>query len=156
MLLHCHLKFKIFHEKKIELILWLYCKVIRFCCSDEALYGGDVNQALQEVLKNALIHDGVVHGLHEAAKALDKRQAQLCILAENCDEPMYKKLVTALCSEHEIPLIKVDNNKKLGEWAGLCKIDNTGKARKVVGCSCVVIKVSKFLVYLHLFKSIGD
>ncbi|CAH1958233.1 unnamed protein product [Acanthoscelides obtectus] len=100
----------------------------------------DVNQALQEVLKTALIHDGVVHGLHEAAKALDKRQAVLCVLAENCDEPMYKKLVQALCSEHQIPLIKVDNNKKLGEWSGLCKIDNTGKARKVVGCSCVVIK----------------
>ncbi|XP_065166955.1 small ribosomal subunit protein eS12 isoform X2 [Atheta coriaria] len=99
----------------------------------------DVNQALQDVLKTALIHGGVIHGLHAAAKALDKRQAVLCILAENCDEPMYKKLVTALCSEHEIPLIKVDNNKKLGEWAGLCKIDNTGKARKVVGCSCVVI-----------------
>lgn len=102
----------------------------------------DVNQALQEVLKTALIHDGVVHGLHEAAKALDKRQAVLCVLAENCDEPMYKKLVSALCSEHQIPLIKVDNNKKLGEWSGLCKIDNTGKARKVVGCSCVVIRVS--------------
>lgn len=54
---------------------------------------------------------------------------------------MYKKLVQALCNEHQIPLIRVDNNKKLGEWAGLCKIDNTGKARKVVGCSCVVIKV---------------
>lgn len=65
----------------------------------------------------------------------------LCVLAENCDEPMYKKLVSALCSEHQIPIIKVDNNKKLGEWAGLCKIDSTGKARKVVGCSCVVIKV---------------
>ncbi|KAG8041769.1 hypothetical protein G9C98_007073 [Cotesia typhae] len=52
----------------------------------------DVNTALQEVLKNALIHDGVVHGLHEATKSLDKRQAMLCILAENCDEPMYKKL----------------------------------------------------------------
>ena len=100
----------------------------------------DINQALQEVLKIALIHDGVVRGLHEATKALDKRQAVLCILAENCDEPMFKKLVSALCSEHQIPLIKVDNNKKLGEWAGLCKIDNTGKARKVVGCSCVVIR----------------
>lgn len=66
----------------------------------------------------------------------------LCILADNCDEPMYKKLVQALCNEHQIPLIKVDNNKKLGEWAGLCKIDSAGKARKVVGCSCVVIKVN--------------
>lgn len=71
-----------------------------------------------------------------------RRQAQLCVLAENCDEPMYKKLVQALCNEHQIPLIKVDNNKKLGEWAGLCKIDSAGKARKVVGCSCVVVKVS--------------
>jgi len=99
----------------------------------------DVNTALQEVLKTALIHDGVIHGIHEAAKALDKRRAVLCILAENCEEAAYKKLVSALCSEHQIPLVKVDNNKKLGEWSGLCKIDNTGKARKVVGCSCVVI-----------------
>merc|ERR1712141_853103 len=100
----------------------------------------DVNTALQEVLKNALIHDGLARGLHECAKALDKRQAHLCILANNCDEPMYVKLVEALCAEHCINLIKVDDNKKLGEWAGLCKIDKEGKARKVVGCSCVVVK----------------
>jgi len=37
---------------------------------------------------------------------------------------------------------EVEDNKKLGEWAGLCKIDKDGKARKVVGCSCVVVKVS--------------
>lgn len=36
--------------------------------------------------------------------------------------------------------IKVDDNKKLGEWAGLCKIDKEG-ARKVVSCSCVAVKV---------------
>ncbi|GFG31585.1 hypothetical protein Cfor_04770 [Coptotermes formosanus] len=102
--------------------------------------GMDINTALQEVLKMALTHGSLAHGLHEAAKALDKRQALLCVLAENCNEPMYKKLVQALCNEHQIPLIKVDNNKKLGEWAGLCKIDNTGKARKIVGCSCVVVK----------------
>ncbi|KAI8485481.1 40S ribosomal protein S12 [Branchiostoma floridae] len=100
----------------------------------------DINTALQEVLKNALIHDGLARGLHEAAKALDKRQAHLCVLANNCDEPMYVKLVEALCAEHGINLIKVDDNKKLGEWAGLCKIDREGKPRKVVGCSCVVVK----------------
>jgi len=37
---------------------------------------------------------------------------------------------------------QVDDSKKLGEWAGLCKIDKEGKARKVVGCSCVVVTVS--------------
>jgi len=100
----------------------------------------DVNTALQEVLKIALHHNGLARGLHEAAKALDSRQALLCVLANNCDEPMYLKLVEALCAEHQINLIKVDNNKKLGEWAGLCKIDKEGKARKIVGCSCVVVK----------------
>ncbi|CAH1400462.1 small ribosomal subunit protein eS12 [Halyomorpha halys] len=100
----------------------------------------DINTALKEVLKGVVRNGVIVHGLRESAKALDKRQALLCVLAENCDEPMYKKLVQALCSEHQIPLVKVDSNKKLGEWSGLCKIDKTGNPRKVVGCSCVVIK----------------
>jgi small subunit ribosomal protein S12e len=91
----------------------------------------DVNTALQEVLKTALIHDGLAHGIHEAAKALDKRQAHLCVLASICNEPMYVKLVEVLCAEHQINLIKVDDKKKLGEWVGLCKIDREGKPRKV-------------------------
>merc|ERR1712093_563750 len=105
----------------------------------EAKSAMDVMTALQEVLKTALIHDGLARGLHEAAKALDKRQAHLCVLASNCTEPGYVKLVEALCAEHTINLIKVDDNKKLGEWAGLCKIDKDGNARKVVGCSCVAV-----------------
>merc|ERR1719481_2433745 len=92
----------------------------------------DINTAIQEVLKQALIGDGLARGLREAAKALDKRQALLCILADNCDEPMYKKLITALCMEHGIPLIKVDSNMKLGEWAGLCKIDQEGKQERLL------------------------
>merc|ERR1712126_188096 len=106
----------------------------------EATGSMDINTAIQEVLKQALIADGLARGVREAAKALDKRQALLCILAENCDEPMYKKLVTALCMEHGIPPIKVDSNMKLGEWAGLCKLDKDGKARKVVKCSSCVVK----------------
>ncbi|XP_017362004.1 40S ribosomal protein S12-like [Cebus imitator] len=100
----------------------------------------DINTALQEVLKTALIHDGLACGIHEAAKASDKRQAHLCVLLSNCDVPMYVKLVEALCAEHQINPIKVDDNKKLGEWVGLCKTDREGKPCKVVGCSCVVVK----------------
>jgi small subunit ribosomal protein S12e len=96
--------------------------------------------ASQQVLKNALVHDGLARGLREAAKALDKRQAHLCVLVETCTEPEYLKLIEALCAEHKINLIKVGDAKVLGTWAGLCKIDKEGNPRKVVGCSCVVVK----------------
>merc|ERR1712243_102486 len=66
-------------------------------------------------------------GIRESAKALDKRRALPCILAENCDEPMYKKLATALCMEHGIPLIKVDSNMKLGN--GLASARSTRRAK---------------------------
>ena len=99
-----------------------------------------LEDCLQEVLKKSLVHDGLVRGLKEAVKALDRREAHLCLLASSCDEEAYKKLVIAMCEQAQIPLIKVDDAKQLGEWAGLCKIDAEGKAVKVVGCSCVVIK----------------
>ena len=92
------------------------------------------------VLKIALIHDGLARGLREASKALDRRQAHMCVLNEACEEEAYKKLVIALCQEHKIPLIKVPDGKQLGEWAGLCVLDREGNARKVVNCSCVVVK----------------
>lgn len=120
-----------------------------------------VLDALKGVLKLALMHDGLARGLREASKALDRRQAHMCVLNESCEEEAYKKLVIALCNEHKIPLIKVPDGKQLGEWAGLCKfclhttsvvfsglisivllgvLDREGNARKVVNCSCVVVK----------------
>ncbi|KAJ7774092.1 40S ribosomal protein S12 [Mycena olivaceomarginata] len=93
-----------------------------------------VEEALQQVLKNALVHDGLARGLREATKALDKRQAHLCVLVETCTEAEYIKLIEALCAEHKINLIKVGDAKVLGTWAG------PGNPRKVVGCSCVVVK----------------
>mmetsp|Transcript_38598 Transcript_38598/g.85913 ORF Transcript_38598/g.85913 Transcript_38598/m.85913 type:complete len:142 (-) Transcript_38598:92-517(-) len=99
----------------------------------------DINQAVQMVLKKALAHDGLSRGLHEAARAIEKGEAQLCILAEDCNQPDYKKLIEALCAEHNVNLISVPENKQLGQWAGLCKIDPSGEARKVVGCSCAVV-----------------
>ncbi|EPZ33911.1 L30e-like protein [Rozella allomycis CSF55] len=99
-----------------------------------------VEEALQEVLKKALINDGLCRGLRECVKALDRRQAHLCVLAESCNEQAYVRLVEALCREHNINLIKVADAKKLGEWVGLCKIDKSGNPQKVVGCGCAVVK----------------
>merc|ERR1712054_643540 len=94
--------------------------------SEEVEVSGDapkgqmsVLDALKGVLKLALIHDGLARGLREASKALDRREAHMCVLNENCEEEAYKKL---------------------GEWAGLCVLDREGNARKVVNCSCVVVK----------------
>ncbi|KZZ97634.1 40S ribosomal protein S12 [Moelleriella libera RCEF 2490] len=99
-----------------------------------------VQDALKGVLKLSLMHDGLARGLREASKALDRRQAHMCVLNEKCEEDAYKKLVAGLCKEHNIPLIKVQDGKQLGEWAGLCVLDREGNARKVVNCSCVVVK----------------
>lgn len=83
--------------------------------------GQTVHEALKGALKLALIHDGLARGLREASKALDRRQAHMCVLNEACEEEAYKKLVKALCGEHSIPLIQVGDGKLLGEWAGLCE-----------------------------------
>lgn len=61
-------------------------------------------------------------------------------MAKNCDEPAYLALVRALCKEHNIECLEVPDSKQLGEWSGLCKYDREGKPRKIVSCSCVVIR----------------
>ncbi|GKV45384.1 hypothetical protein SLEP1_g52473 [Rubroshorea leprosula] len=100
----------------------------------------DLMTALQHVLRKSLNHGGLSRGIHEGTKVIEKHAAQLCVLAEDCNQPDYVKLIKALCAEHNTHLITVPSAKTLGEWAGLCKIDSEGKARKVVGCSCVVVK----------------
>ena len=99
-----------------------------------------VEEALQKVLKNSLCHDGLRRGLHEACKSLDQGIGKLCVLSSGCNEPAYSKLIEALCAEHGVDLMKVSDGKQLGEWVGLAKVDKEGTARKVVGCSCVVVR----------------
>eukprot|EP00727_Mastigamoeba_balamuthi_P006677 m51a1_g263 putative 40S ribosomal protein S12e (168) ;mRNA; r:231886-232389 len=103
----------------------------------------DLRSALREVLRKALVYDQLARGLHECAKALDRGKATLCVLAADCEEEPYVRLVEALCGARGINLVKVPEAKQLGEWAGLCKIDKEGVARKVVSCSCVVVREVK-------------
>lgn len=107
--------------------------------ADEQVGNLSYEEALQQVLKKSLVHDGLARGLRECVKALDSKKGQLCILAESCDEKEYVRLIEALCAEYSINLIKIADSKNLGEMIGLCKIDREGNARKVVGCSCAVI-----------------
>jgi small subunit ribosomal protein S12e len=79
----------------------------------------DLMTALQLVMKKSSAHDGLVKGLREAAKAIEKHSAQICVLAEDCDQPDYVKLVKALCAEHNVHLVTVPSAKTLGEWAGV-------------------------------------
>lgn len=82
------------------------------------------------VVKTALIPDGLAHGILEAAKALDKCQTNVCVLASNCDEPVDVKLAEALFAEHQISLIMVDDNKELGDRKASIKSVERGSHRK--------------------------
>lgn len=101
-----------------------------------------IEDALRGVLRTALIHDGLARGLREASKALSSGNAQLCVLVDSVTEEAYSRLIEALCREPEVPvpIVKLSDAKQLGEWAGLSQLDREGNARKVVGCSCVVVR----------------
>lgn len=79
----------------------------------------DIMTGLQLVLKKSLAHGGLARGLHEGAKVIEKHAAQLCVLAEDCNQPDYVKLVKALCADHNVSLVTVPSAKTLGEWAGV-------------------------------------
>ncbi|CXI00504.1 40S ribosomal protein S12, putative [Plasmodium berghei] len=96
--------------------------------------------AIQKVIKNALVHDGLKIGIREVIKSIESKEAKVCFLSNVCSEPAYKKLVTALCAEKQIPLFMIDNDSKdLGQWSGLFKVDKEGNARKIIGASSVAI-----------------
>ncbi|KAF9587105.1 hypothetical protein IFM89_039688 [Coptis chinensis] len=52
----------------------------------------DIMTALQLALKKSLAHDGLARGIHEGVKVIEKHAAQLCVVAEDCNQPDYVKL----------------------------------------------------------------
>merc|ERR1711990_1150195 len=97
----------------------------------------NVTDALKQVLKNSRAVDGLVKGLNQVGKSLDRKDALLCILAKDCNDAKYLKLITALAKQNKIPLIEVDSRNDLGKWVGQCQYDKQGEARKVKGASSV-------------------
>jgi small subunit ribosomal protein S12e len=72
-------------------------------------------------------------------KVLDRGTGKLCVLSKTCDNDEYTRLVQALCTESNIPLIVADEGKLLGEWVGLAKLSADGTVRKAVRCSVAVV-----------------
>ena len=100
---------------------------------------------LQKALVSAHHEQKLAKGLREVVKALestfrDSKKAALCVLATDVKEDAIKQLVTSLCKQNGVPLVKTDSTQALGQWIGLCKIDAQGNPRKVKNCSSVVIK----------------
>lgn len=100
----------------------------------------NVEQALAIVIRKSIEVNGLIRGISQVARALDSRTAHLCILAEDCEEAQYQKLIQALCAQNNIDLVKVPERAKLAEWAGLVTRDRTGAIKKSLKCSCVAIR----------------
>merc|ERR1712166_391854 len=102
--------------------------------------------SLKKVLTHGIFNFNLARGLNESCKALEfehdneDKRAALCILAEDCSDDNYKKLIAGLCKTWKVQLIKVSSRCDLGKMAGLYKNDATGNARKIRPCSCVVVK----------------
>lgn len=95
---------------------------------------------IQKVIQEADQQKLLSKGLNEVCRNIEQRKGVLCILAKNCDNEQYKLTVETLCKENGMPLIFVDDNETLGKWAGLCKLNAEGIPRKIVKCSCLLIK----------------
>ena len=109
----------------------------------------DLNVNIEKLVKQAGFEGILAKGLHEVCKALEanyskdgkETKAALCILATDCQEEKYKHLISSLCKQYKVPLLSVASRKELGQMVGLHKLDPTGAARKVRGCSSVVVKI---------------
>lgn len=95
---------------------------------------------IQQFLKSCAKERKATRGLNEVARGLEQRRAVVAFLANYVSEDQYKKLIEALARDANVPLVKVDSAKTLGEWVGLCKYDEDGEATKVVKCGCVAIR----------------
>jgi len=99
----------------------------------------NIGEHLRNVIQRCVQTRRLARGLNEVARALDRRSAVLCVLSKGCNEEQYTKLIMALCDQHQIPMMQVDDSKVLGEWAGLVKYDENGEVKKVVKTACVVV-----------------
>ena len=67
-----------------------------FCDKASAL----ICTGIDGMLNTLFLDIGLVKGLNEVLKALDRKQALICVLASDCEEAKYKKFVTVSTNRH--------------------------------------------------------
>lgn len=63
--------------------------------------------AIQQIITNARNDNGLVKGISETVKALESQKAKVVLIAEDCDNDEYKKLVTTLAAQYKVPVVQV-------------------------------------------------
>ncbi|KAF8294108.1 putative 40S ribosomal protein S12 [Trypanosoma cruzi] len=76
----------------------------------------NLRDAIRIVVRKSLEVNGLVRGLSEVARALDRRTAHMCLLAADCEDEEYKKLIKALASQANIDFVEVESREELAEW----------------------------------------
>jgi small subunit ribosomal protein S12e len=104
----------------------------------------DYETAFKRIIQTANNDSLLAKGIHEVCKAIeikdDKLRAKYVVLAKNCTEANYVKIVKGLAAQNKIPLIEVEQGEQLGEWLSMCKYDKNKNVTKQRKCSSVAIR----------------
>lgn len=99
----------------------------------------DLNEAMRDVFKRAALSGKLFKGINQAVRAIERKEANACFFAGNCENKEYLALLEALCKEKNVILIKVSTREALGQLAGLFKLDPNGEPKKIVKTSSVAV-----------------
>jgi small subunit ribosomal protein S12e len=104
----------------------------------------DFNTALKRIIQTCDNDSLLAKGLHEVCKAIEnkdeKLKAKFVILAKNCSDANYVKVVKGLANRNKIPIIEIDEGETMGEFLGFCKYDKNKSVTKARKCSSVAIR----------------
>ncbi|CAD8070720.1 unnamed protein product [Paramecium sonneborni] len=95
---------------------------------------------LKRVVQTSLHRGQLSKGVHEVCKAIESKQAKFVVMADDCTEETYKKLVVALAKQFQIPVWRVEKGALLGEWIGISKFLTKTKKIKSRKCSSLAVK----------------
>jgi len=99
---------------------------------------------LKRIIQTCNSDSLLAKGIHEVCKAIENKdekvKAKYVIVAKNCNEAAYLKVVRGLAAQNKIPVVEVEEGEILGEWLGICKYDKNKNVTKKRKCSSVAIR----------------